>query len=945
MPLNADSETKTKKNISKNTKSKNDSSLKKIFELLKSATFFGLVITLFCIYAANVFYTTRDQNDSEKNLNTNWLYELMEIADLKSTDLKFKFRGQEEVNSSVVVLTVDDQSIEELGRWPWSREKIAFFIDKAFSYGIKALGMDMVFSEPQISDAVETIDRIEKNNFPLPRALMENLAQEKKHFQPDQILASTIEKYRDKIILGSFSESSSPSIRPYQDHCRNFYFEYSGGTKIINRLNSSFIVNDDSEHSDELIILQFDQALKPIFDMLRTNIQEDMAKEKISYVGLSDVEVARAHQFQNRLNNRILNYCNRWLTDSDDFLKIPEIQDAYLEIFKKSKTLAGLDITSAINKFKTLVPSHPLPDGSFWTQNTDIIQKSSDYTGSFIVEQDRDGSIRKSPLFFRTGNKIGTSFIPGLALQTYLIATGYQLRINFGNDPRNAKQKIISHFDVFDQSKDPELFIGAIPVDKQARLRINYIGGTNSFPYVPAKELFTNSPKMLISQLKFDAEQKKWLPADIEVDKATFLKDKVLVFGSTAIGVYDLRVTPFEKNFPGLEIQTNILSNLMNRHFLKVSNSEPIWMPWAMAFLGLMMTLIVARSGALMGFGLTSAVLIGLLVLDFWMFKHGLVVSVVIPFFMTLNLFIILTVYKYFSEERKKHYLRETFSQYVSPSIVDEILKHPDNVQLGGKKIRMSVFFSDVRNFTSFSEKLDPQVLSEILNEYLTPMTQIVFANKGTLDKYMGDAVMAFFGAPVFYEDHAACACRCALQSISRLSEIQHEFSKRGLPRIDIGIGINSGEMSVGNMGSDIVRSYTVMGDAVNLGSRLESANKQYGTQILISEFTQKDIQNSFTTREIDWVLVKGKAQPVKIFQLICEGAPTGSWKELLPHFNRAFILFHQQKFEQALEELKKVLTINPDDQCSRVYVERCENYLTNPPSENWDGVYKMKTK
>jgi adenylate cyclase len=304
-----------------------------------------------------------------------------------------------------------------------------------------------------------------------------------------------------------------------------------------------------------------------------------------------------------------------------------------------------------------------------------------------------------------------------------------------------------------------------------------------------------------------------------------------------------------------------------------------------------------------------------------------------------------ITFYKYFTEERKKKYLKATFSKYVSPAIVDETLKDPENVQLGGRKQRMSVFFSDVRNFTTISEKLDPQMLSSVLNEYLTPMTYIVFNNKGTLDKYMGDAVMAFFGAPLFYEDHAKYACRCALQSIDKLKEIQADFEKRGYPKIDIGIGINTYDMSVGNMGSDIVRSYTVMGDGVNLGSRLEGLNKEYGSRILISEFTYEDVSKDFTCREIDWVRVKGKLQPIKIYELICEGAPSAAQATMLQLFAEGYQLYRDARFTEAVAAFKKAVAENPDDPVAVTYLERCEELSANPPPAPWDGVFTMKTK
>ena len=224
-------------------------------------------------------------------------------------------------------------------------------------------------------------------------------------------------------------------------------------------------------------------------------------------------------------------------------------------------------------------------------------------------------------------------------------------------------------------------------------------------------------------------------------------------------------------------------------------------------------------------------------------------------------------------------------------------------------------------------------------------MTNLVFANKGTLDKYMGDAIMAFWGAPVHFKDHAKHASRCALQMLVKLKELQAEYRAKGLPEIDIGIGLNTGEMSVGNMGSDTVRSYTVMGDAVNLGSRLEGINKQYGTRIIVSEFTFNAIKDEFICREVDWVKVKGKNEPVRIYELVAEGSVASNRQSVLTLFTEGFKLYHEMKFREAIERFTNALTFDANDAPSQLYIERCEDYLRESPPPEWDGVFTMTSK
>ncbi|MDX9732357.1 MAG: adenylate/guanylate cyclase domain-containing protein, partial [Bdellovibrionales bacterium] len=333
------------------------------------------------------------------------------------------------------------------------------------------------------------------------------------------------------------------------------------------------------------------------------------------------------------------------------------------------------------------------------------------------------------------------------------------------------------------------------------------------------------------------------------------------------------------------------------------------------------------------------------------LFADGYVVNISLPILTVFAVFVSTTSYKYFTEERKKRALKGTFAKYVSPAVVDEILKDPENIELGGKKVELTVMFSDVRGFTTISEKLDPRALSDLLNSYLTPMTDLVFETRGTLDKYMGDAIMAFWGAPIHFDDHAERAAHCALLMIKKLKELQQDYATRGLPAIDIGIGLNTGDMSVGNMGSNTVRSYTVMGDSVNLGSRLEGINKEYGTRIIVSEFTHAKIAKNYVTREVDWVRVKGKVQPVRIFELIGTKSPmsdlaaSSEMLALLPDFETGFRLYHQRNFAEAVTAFTQALNAKPDDFCSQLYIDRCQEYLDNPPPLDWDGVYTMKTK
>ena len=262
-----------------------------------------------------------------------------------------------------------------------------------------------------------------------------------------------------------------------------------------------------------------------------------------------------------------------------------------------------------------------------------------------------------------------------------------------------------------------------------------------------------------------------------------------------------------------------------------------------------------------------------------FIFSHFNVwLNIIYPALTMITIYLGITVYRYITEEREKKKIRGAFQYYLTASVINEMLKDPSKLKLGGDKKDLTVSFSDIRGFTTISEKLTPEELVHLLNEYLTAMTNVVFQYDGLLDKYMGDAVMAVFGAPLDQPDHALRACRTALGMMEELKKLQKKWAEEGKPVLDIGIGINSGDMVVGNMGSDMRFDYTVVGDMVNLGSRLEGTNKEYGTNIVISEYTYNDVKDVFFCRELDSVIVKGKKLPVKIYELLDEGKDSEKW-------------------------------------------------------------------
>lgn len=941
----------------------------RIFGVLTSPLSIGIYVTFLFVLFAQVYYDVRSQNEEGRRFSswTGQIFRVVQGLDFMLTDARFITRGvKEQPDTKVALIAIDDESIRIMGRWPWSRDMMAKILDQSFKFGAKAVGLDVVWSEPQPTPELDTLNALEKKIQTPTTELKSFIEQKRLEKTPDQKLRDSISQNHERLVLGVFpTDENRKELKPFTDYCRNEAFNRVNGNLFVKIDNFSFLVEDKA---DLFETLKFNEVFNEIFEGIRNTTIIQMMRDRFHKQDPAELTTTEKNKIMAEIERRYMEYCNNWLTPPSNepsqaskdnlsdwavFVKFfghltsankdEQLQSATAPL----STFVGMTPEAAIEKFKSSVLSHPVPQYESWTINLPEFHDATVFSGAFAADQDDDGKIRRNPLFYRTGNRAGTSFIPSVALQTYLAGNpGYQAVVEIDLDPKNSHQKIIRSFKVIDINKEEnEQLVAQIPVDGQGRLKINYAGPSNTYPFIPAKELLSDSETMVVRQRITDPQTGHVGVLEKTVAKKEFLKDRFLILGATAIGVYDLRVTPFDKNYPGPETHLTVLDNLITQDFIRNHPNEPMVMLGVLAIFGILLSTAVAFSGPFLGFFFMLGAEGLMIWLDQVLLRKGLISTSILPALLFISIYILMTLYKYFTEERKKKYLRSTFSKYVSPAIVDEILKDPENIELGGRKQRMSVFFSDVRGFTTISEKLDPQVLSDVLNRYLTPMTQIVFENKGTLDKYMGDALMAFFGAPISYPDHAKYACRTALASLQKLKQIQKEFADAGLPNIDIGIGINTSEMSVGNMGSEIVRNYTVMGDGVNLGSRLEGINKEYGTRIIISEFTRQDLGQDFCVREVDWVRVKGKNEPVRIFELIAEGPTPKDMAAGLERFHKGFQLYHTLQFQAAKTEFEEALKILPDDQPSQLYVERCEEFIIQPPPENWDGVYIMKTK
>lgn len=556
----------------------------------------------------------------------------------------------------------------------------------------------------------------------------------------------------------------------------------------------------------------------------------------------------------------------------------------------------GIDLSDFLERLTAYAPE----------SNLEILSRAAPSSGFINMESDTDGIIRRSWLIVTCDGEL---YAP-MVIQS--------VRHYLDNRPMTVKAAIYG----IEGIRIGDTFI---PTDQNGRMMINYLGPEKTFHHYSITDILNR-----------------------RFPEGTFA-DKIVLVGGTAIGLGDMRNTPFSSTgeYAGVEVQANVVDNILTRSFLHKTTWSGIYDIFTIIILALLMGIVLPRLHAVKGILFSIALFALHILISGWFFNQfGFLVNIVYPLLTIVALYTSLTLFYYITEERERKKIRGAFSYYVSSSVVNEMLKSPERLKLGGDKKDLSVLFSDIRGFTTISEGLAPEDLVHVLNEYLTVMTDIVFKYDGTLDKYIGDALMAVYGAPLDQPDHPSRACRSALDMIDALKDLNGKWAKEGKKPLNIGIGINTGLMMVGNMGSDQRFDYTVMGDAVNLCSRLEGANKAYRTNILISDSTYKRVRDEFECMELDSVRVKGRHLPIIIYQLMGEkGYVPKESMEVMQYFHHGLQLYKEQKWDKAIEMFQKVFHMDNSVYPAKIYIHRATELRSHPPGPDWDGVFEMDTK
>ncbi len=543
-----------------------------------------------------------------------------------------------------------------------------------------------------------------------------------------------------------------------------------------------------------------------------------------------------------------------------------------------------------------------------YSANLARLQQAAGHAGFFTIEPDSDGILRRAALILRHGDRV----YPSLALEAVRVFYGADT-VTVNTASLTGSRRAVESVNLGDY---------AIPTDLEGRVIIPYRGMHPAFTYVSASDVLRGAV----------AKEK--------------LENTIVFVGTTAAGLQDQHATPMQPVYPGVEVHATIAAAILDQRF----PARPSWAEGAdvmvLLTLGLALAWWLPLLSARRAVGLSAFAGVALLSANLWAWQaEGWVLALATPLILVLTLTLLNMAYGFLIEARGRAELKGMFGQYVPPELVEEMNRNPQSLGFEGDSREMSILFSDIRSFTTISERLSANELKKLLNRFFTPMTRIVFNRRGTIDKYVGDMMMAFWGAPLRDDEHARHALEAAFDMLAALEEAQAGFRASGLPEIDIGIGINSGVVNVGDMGSEFRRAYTVIGDAVNLASRIESLTKFYGVRLIVGENTRHG-QDDFIFRRLDRVRVKGKKEAVTIYEPLCRRheASAQVLEETAWH-EQALDHYLARRWDEAEALFVQLAARRPDAIIYSLYLARIRELRLLAPEAEWDGVYSQKDK
>jgi adenylate cyclase len=600
-----------------------------------------------------------------------------------------------------------------------------------------------------------------------------------------------------------------------------------------------------------------------------------------------------------------------------------EEEDTLNFLYKMDNEPEGYDYEKHIIKGVSEEAKKKLPQADRIGNTYVDLLSASVGAGAANFPQDEDGVIRRAPtaIYFEGPDRV----YPSLVMSATIDILGIKKDGGFDYDFDNNILRLID---------TTNTVVREIPIDKNGRMYVNYYGRFQTFYYLPYMYCF--DPEMLPPE---------------------YWEGKVAFVGASLPGLMDLRNTPVQETFAGVEIHANVINSLLKDEFVKPKDRAETFII-IIAICILLGVVVSFPEKPLYTLPIPLVGIVGWVLFTYSQFFSSLVMwEVIRPALAMVGTYSGIFLYNFLIVEKDKRFLKDTFGTYISPELIDQMFDAKEEPSLGGEEGFHTAFFTDIQSFSAFSEKLTAGDLVELLNDYLTEMTDILLENKGTLDKYIGDAIVAFYGAPAPVNDHEYWACLTAVKMQERLAKLREKWQAEGdrwpeiVHNMQNRIGINTGKMVTGNMGSAMRMNYTMMGDTVNLAARLEASAKQYGVYIQVAEETYNACKDKFIWRDLDYVIVMGKTEPAQVFELIAEAdkMPPG-YEKLLPAYDKAIKLYRNQEWEKAIEAFiasDKLEDMFPGRKTnpSRIYIPRCEHYKENPPGDDWDGSWALTKK
>ncbi|MEC7855249.1 MAG: CHASE2 domain-containing protein [Candidatus Neomarinimicrobiota bacterium] len=944
-------------------------------------------------------------------------FELYEGMENKLLDLRFLNRGKIETRNDIATLDMDSKSLQVVGRWPWSREKHVPSILAAKEHQMDALAFDIFFIERQerkleyhdvtsINDSVLTLKEV-KNLFPDPDIDLANAAADAKNIyfgytffpQPFKKMPvkkrTQIKEARLKILEEKgFFKKIDPDIF---ETINDFYDIDPPVDELIQSSKGTYffqtVAENDGVSRRYPLVGKYENRLFPnaglalALDHYGVSLEDvEIIPGKHLLIPLSSPDEYGRSSIRIPIDKRGLmqvNWAGKW-EDEDgqyDFTHYPywvlkKFRDSEYNnyVMSKVKELANTDPT--LQGAKNLKALMKAALKAKFASKKEVIKTIKQLAMSGQMES---YILRTSG--FNTGNQffesIGRKAKPPMInlyneiknSNTVAIELAVNQDVTLDELLRNNKlvyNPPIKDYTItsYNKLKEDVSSLSKSTKDEKYKKRLkrslieisqlerNFLIVQNLYNHRLIDQqlplyFFPNSNRIVVGNPKKNTAR-RIVPFEFY--------NKKLIYGLTAAGTSDLGSQPFNGSYPMVGLHANALNTILSDIF--ITRTPKYIVSLILLLLAALLAFGIQKLSPAIGGASVGGLVLVYVIAAFWLFtNYNIWLDLFAPI-ATVGLgYLGITVYNYIQEEKNKQFLKSSFGTYISPELIDEMYESGQEPELGGEEGYHTAFFTDIQSFSAFSEKLSASDLVSLLNNYLTEMTDILMENNGTLDKYIGDAIVAFYGAPLDLKDHELMACRTAIKMQERLAVLREQWQAEGdrwpeiVHHMQNRIGINTGQMVTGNMGSDSRMNYTMMGDTVNLAARLESSAKQYGVYIQIADSTYESVKDQVVVRALDFVKVMGKEEPVKVFELISEtGQEPEPYKKILPAFHEALGHYFNQDWDMAiaafkaadeLEEMFPGRKTNP----SRIYIPRCEHFKVNPPGDDWDGVWTLTSK